>query len=251
MNEENKNATFDDPKIHETPEFNTTEPKTQVQGDRNFSSEQPEQNIKTDKFIKSFELSHEDIRCALYSLLNPREDEDDDCFYIDEVYDEYFDYLSYKEHKTYRQGYSKDGENISFTDEPFEIFVVKVTADEKAALEQMKNGYLDMEKEVNELKEYKANVEKVTLDAKKTAILDKWSEILKDNESFSQLKTNIDGYSVDEIETKCKCIFADTKATFSLKSTKEQSMVKIPISTHSTNTNSRYGDLFDRFASKE
>lgn len=40
-----------------------------------------------EKFVKSFELSHSDIRCALYNLLNAYEEADNDWYFINSVYD--------------------------------------------------------------------------------------------------------------------------------------------------------------------
>lgn len=194
-------------------------------------------------FVKSFELSHDDVRCGLYALIN-------ECDFITEVFDEYFVYVDCSEHKYYKQSYSKDGDNLSLNGEPVEVFIMAVTSEEKNAIENMKSAYSEMETELGELRTYKANVEKEIVDAQKSEMIEKWSEVLKNNEQFEALKNDVETFSVEELETKCKCIFADSKAvfTFSAKAPSKESLVKIPMNDSAEDTSDEpYGGLFTEY----
>lgn len=257
MNDEIKSTEITEPVVEQETSENAEEVAEKETYEVNQVEETEDTEVVTEDspvtdYVKTFTLSHEDIRCALYKLLEAAEVANEDAYYVDAVYDDCFDYCSYRERKMFRQSYTKSGDDIVFAGEPFEVFVVKVTADEKASLDSMKSNYANMETELNTLREYKAGVEKAAVDAQKDDVISKWSEILKDNEQFAQLKSEIETYSVDELDVKCKCIFADSKAnfTFSAKSTpKEQSVVRIPVA-HDDEpavTRSPYGDLFEKF----
>ena len=204
-----------------------------------------------DKFVKTFELSHEDIRCGLYTLLANIETEKDDDYFIDAVYDTCFDYISWRSNTVYRQKYTKDGENVAFEGDPYEIFVEKLTADEKAALDTMRANYESMQTEVTSLRDYKAKIEAEFALAEKQEIIDKWSENLKDSAEFAALKDKLNEYSKEDLERECKCIFADAKAnfTFSAKS-KDDGVIRIPIVEKDSVPSSPYGDLFDLYGTK-
>lgn len=204
-----------------------------------------------DKFVKTFELSHEDIRCGLYTLLANIETEKDDDYFIDAVYDTCFDYSFWRSNSMYRQKYIKDGENVAFEGDPYEIFVEKLTADEKAALDTMRANYESMQTEVASLRDYKAKIEAEFALAEKQEIIDKWSENLKDSAEFTALKDKLNEYSKEDLEKECKCIFADAKAsfTFSAKS-KDDGVIRIPIVEKDSVPSSPYGDLFDLYGTK-
>ena len=158
--------------------------------------ELPEEN-----FVLKYELSHDDIRSALYSLLAV---ESDDHYYtwILEVYDDKFIYQDYTENKFYRRGYSKDGENVSLDENKVEVFNEWLSEAEKDALDALKADYAV-------LKEFKSNYDESVIKAQKTEILDKAEyECLAENNEFAQLKTDMDKYSVEEISTKADLIFA-------------------------------------------
>lgn len=214
----------------------------------------PENDAPTpanDKFVKKFELSHDDVRCALYALLEPVETENNDWYYIESVYDTYFDYVSWNDSSMHRQDYTKDGENIAFDGEVQDIFVEKLTSNEKAALDAMRSNFVTMQNELSELKEYKLNIEKEFALAEKQEIISKWSENLKDVAEFEALKDKIEDYSKEDLERECKCIFADTKATFTFAAkAKDDSVVRIPVVEKETTPDSPYGNLFEMYGNK-
>lgn len=205
-----------------------------------------------DKFVKTFELSHEDIRCSLYALLESIETENDDAYFIEAVYDTCFDYSSWRSNSMYRQKYTKNGENIAFEGDPYEVFVEKLTADEKAALDIMRANYESMQAEVTSLRDYKAKIEAEFALAEKQEIIDKWSENLKDIAEFEALKDKLGNYSKEELEKECKCIFADAKANFTFSAKpKDDGVIRISITENDSVSDSPYGDLFEMYGTKQ
>lgn len=213
------------------------------------------QDNEPTEYVRTFKLSHEDIRCGLYTLLEQREIDANDWYYIESVYDGYFDYSSYIENKVMRQNYNLNGDSVEFTGEPFEVFKETLTASEKTALDAMRNNYSAMEAELAELRTYKDNAEKNILNAKRDEVITKWSEQLKNNEQFEALKSEVEKYSVEELEIKCKCIFADSKAVFNFSAktpTKDDGVVRVPVSYDVLKTmNDPYGGLFNEFGIKK
>ena len=155
-----------------------------------------------------FEMSHDDVRMALYSLLESTWDENS-YSWICEVYDNYFVYQKetysnsgYKSNY-YKQNYSKNNDNVELSGDAVEVFSTFVTESEKTALEMMRTQY-------DGLKKFHDETIAAQEQAKKDAILndEKYSEIA-DTEQFAELKKDAAKFSVEELETKAKLIFAD------------------------------------------
>ena len=155
-----------------------------------------------------FEMSHEDVRMALYSLLESSWDENS-YSWICEVYDNYFVYQkeTYSDSgykcNYYKQNYSKNNDNVELSGDAVEVFSTFVTESEKTALDMMRTQY-------EELKKFHDETIATQDQAKKDAILndEKYSEIA-DTEQFAELKKDSAKFSVEELETKAKLIFAD------------------------------------------
>ena len=205
-----------------------------------------------EKIVRTYEISHEDTRYALYNLLAPYEESDNDYYYISNVFDSYFVYEGWCTDKIYRQNYTKDGDNVAFDGERIELFRELLTASEKAELESMRSNYAA-------LKEFKETAEKNELHAQKEAIInaDNYSVLTeKDSEGnyvntdFAELVKTMDNYSVEDFETKVKVMHSDymsAHTNFSSADTKKNTnSVKIL-----TNMNKKskpkknYGTLFD------
>lgn len=155
-----------------------------------------------------FEMSHDDVRMALYSLLESSLDENS-YSWICEVYDNYFVYQkeTYSDSgykcNYYKQSYSKNNDNVELSGDAVEVFSTFVTESEKTALDMMRAQY-------DELKKFHDETIATQEQAKKDAILndEKYSEIA-DTEQFAELKKDAAKFSVEELETKAKLIFAD------------------------------------------
>lgn len=200
--------------------------------------EQPEE-----KFVLKYELSHDDIRSALYSLLYTESDDDFYGTWILEVYDDKFIYQDYMEGKFYRRGYSKDGDNVSLEENKVEVFNEWLSQAEKDALDALKADYAA-------LKEFRDNYDASVEKAKKTDILDKAEyECLAENAEFAQLRTDMDKFSVEEISTKADLIFAahmKSKMEFSAKDEgkKKPNVLGFSVDTKTDKKKKAYGNLF-------
>lgn len=164
-----------------------------------------------EKFTKTFtvELSHEDIRYALYNLIAVYEEEDNDWYSIRSVYDDYFYMHGWYNNKLYKVSYTVDGENVSLEGDRQEMFEIIVSESEKLAIEKMREDYAALEEQYNKLKAFKDNYDAAELKAQKDAIFarDEYA-MLADDEAFKTLVADAEKYSVEELETKADVIFA-------------------------------------------
>lgn len=211
-----------------------------------------EEVVEPEKFTKTFtvELSHDDIRNALYTLIRQYEN-DDEYFYIREVFDSYFVMQDWWNNKIYKQSYAVEGENVSLDGDRIEVYEILVTKEEKDALDALKENYSALEAQYNELKEFKSNYDESVIKAQKTEILDKAEyECLAENKDFAQLRTEMDKYSVEEISTKADLIFAaHMKSTmeFSAKEEgkKEPKVLGFSVDAKKEKKKKAYGNLFN------
>lgn len=189
--------------------------------------------------IKDYELSHDDVRFALYNLLADYENADNDWYYIEAVYDNHFVYSNWSGEKIFGQSYSKDGDNVSFDGERYSLHKELLTDAEYVELQNMRSNYAA-------LLEFKENVEKNELHAKREEILanEKYASI-SEHEDFKKLVENMDNYSLDDLEKEAKIIFADNIdiAKFEAKDNKPE--VKVFGSNKAKKTG-RYGNLFSK-----
>ena len=202
-------------------------------------------SVNNEAGIVEFELSFDEIRMALYGLLNANIGEDSYAW-ICETYDDHFVYQketygdSGYDSKYYKQSYSNDGENIAFVGEPIEVFTEFVTESEKTALDMIRSQY-------DELKAFKDQYDAEQLKAQKDAILESAEyEEIKDSDEFKALIAEADKYSADEIKVKADLIFAAAmkkKFNFEAKPEKNHS-VGINLNAKPNKKNA-YGNLFD------
>ena len=165
-----------------------------------------------EKFTKTFtvELSHDDIRCALYNLIVQYEEEDNEWYGIRSVYDNYFIMQGWCNGKLYKLGYTVDGENVSLEGDRQEVFELIVTESEKLAIEKMREDYSALETQYNELVKFKADTEAAALQAKKDAIFadEKYSKVVE-TKAFKKLIENAGDYSIEECAQKADEILDD------------------------------------------
>lgn len=181
---------------------------TEAFGDAEEFKKKKRCSLNKDEGTVQFELSHDDIRMALYSLLESEWDEDSYAW-VCEVYDTYFIYQKETygndgyEYKYYKQGYSKNEDNVELSGDAVEVFSTFVTESEKTALDMIRSQY-------DELKKFHDDTIAAQDQAKKDAIFndEKYAEIAG-TEQFAELKKDATKFSVEEIETKAKLIFAD------------------------------------------
>ena len=196
-----------------------------------------------ENFTKTFsvQISHEETAYALYNLITKYEEEDNDYYFIKNVYDNYFYMQGWYNNKIYKVGYSIDGQNVSLEGERQEMFEIIVSESEKLSIEKMREEY-------DALKAFKENYDIEKLNAEKKAILDadEYSAIC-DTEEFKTLYSQMDNYSIDELKVKADLIFADVaKKQFALDNGSKKASVSVKLdATASENKKKPYGDLFE------
>ena len=166
---------------------NTTEPEGITDGD----NEGEGQNFEN--MTKTFEISHDDIRYALYNLLSSYEDADNEWYYITGVYDSYFVYESWDGGKIYGQKYTKNNDNVAFDGERYTLHKEYLTDSEYTEIQNMRADYSSIVSELNTYKEKE-------LDEKKNTLFDSDDyKGIRDTEDFAELKKKAKDYSLEEL----------------------------------------------------
>lgn len=207
--------------------------------------------VEEESFTKTFELSHDDIRCKLYKLLEAVEKEDDEWYYIDKVYDDYFIYSSWDNDIYYKQAYVKTDVDVAFEGERVELFVEFLTAEELEELNKMRENYSAMAKELEELREFKAQKDKEEFEAEQEKIRqEKIDYINTEYEKISDdvkelFISKVDEYeTVEDIDADICVYIVKNKVVFS-KTKKEPAPAKVGVEENTQNSvTSPYGDLF-------
>ena len=188
-----------------------------------------------------YELSHDDVRYALYNLIAAKSEDDYYYTWIAEVYDSKFIYQDCRENKFYRQKYAKDGDNVALDGDPIEVFSEWLSKDEKDALDALKSDYAA-------LKEFKETYEAEQSKTEKTAILEsaEYAEIANSDE-FKALVSEMDKYSVEEIKVKADLLFAASmkkKFNFEVKVDNKPHSVGIDFNAKPNKKKQAYAGLF-------
>lgn len=147
----------DDDTDDDTDDSTTDEPDDTDNVDDNTDDDKDK-----DTFSKIFELSHEDVRSALYQLLAPIEETLNEYYWIMSVYDDYFIYESCCGNY-YKQAYTKENDAIAFDGERQEVFAEFVTADEKAELDDMRANYSSISEKLARYEEAEEIADKMTV----------------------------------------------------------------------------------------
>ena len=228
----------------ETEETSTSNDGDEVQEE---FEETPAEEVAVDeKFTKTFtvELSHEDIHYALYNLIAQYDDEDNEYYYIRNVYDNYFIMHGWRNNKLYKVGYSVDGENVSLAGERQEVFELIVTESEKIAIEKMRENY-------DSLVKYKEDTEAAALQAKKDDVFadEKYAQVVN-TKAFKKLVENSKDYSVEECTQKADEIlddFSSFAVNFSaIDEVKTNKTIGLNFNTKPSKKKAAYGGLFEK-----
>ena len=209
-----------------------------------------ESKKNSENFVKNFkvEISHEDIRYALYNLIAEYEESDNEWYGIYAVYDDYFVMQGWFNGKFYKQGYSVDGENVSLDGERTELFQMLLTESEKLAVDKLRGDYAELEAKYNELKTFKDNYDAAETKSKKDEIFanEAYDEI-RESDEFKALVTDAANYSIDELQVKCDLLFAANvkKAKFSAEPEKKHNSLGINLNAKPNKKAQAYGGLFE------
>lgn len=210
------------------------------------SKKKKKNSAENEPMTRTYEISHDDIRYALYNLLSSYEESDNDWYYITGVYDSYFVYESWDGGKIYGQKYTKDNDNVAFDGERYTLHKEYLTDSEYTEIQNMRSNYSTI---VNELNQYKYNEEFAD---KMTVFEDEAYTDYLETDEFKALmsKETVNKYSKEELAEKADAtlgkIVKSTK-TFSYtenKTKKPIASVKMFSDVSKTRKPSRYGDLF-------
>lgn len=190
----------------------------------------------------TFALSHNEISNALWNLIAQYDEEDNKCYFVRDVYDNYFVMQDWYTGVMYKQAYTTENDSVALSGERIEVYEMLLTAEEKAAIEEMKTNYA-------ELKQFKTDVESEQENAKKLEELNNqcYSPI-SETEEFKALIDNVGDYSFDEVVNKADLLLAKSvkSGTFSFAQQTEDKKqnTKIGISVPKQKKKP-YGKLFD------
>ena len=221
---------------------NATEPEGTTDGD----NEGEGQNFEN--MTKTFEISHDDIRYALYNLLSSYEDADNEWYYITGVYDSYFVYESWDGGKIYGQKYTKDNDNVSFDGERYNLHKEYLTDSEYTEIQDMRSNYSSVVEELNTYKSAEVFADKMTVFDDEA-----YSEYL-DTDEFKALMSedSVNKYSKEELSEKADATLGKLvkkNKTFSFAGETPQkkhvSRVSFNAEKETEDTYKPYGDLFD------
>ena len=206
------------------------------------NSEEP-----VDDMVRTFTVSHEDIRYALYNLLDTVSMDDNDWYCITSVFDDYFVYESWNGGKIFGQKYTKENDNVAFDGDRYELFREYITADEKAQLDDMRSNYSSIVEELNTYKSAEIYADKMTVFEDEA-----YADYLETDE-FKALMSDesVNQYSKEELAEKADATLGKLvkkNKTFSFASTetkKRVNRVAFNAEKETEDTYKPYGDLFD------
>ena len=206
------------------------------------NSEEPVEDM-----VRTFTVSHEDIRYALYNLLDTVSMDDNDWYCITSVFDDYFVYESWNGGKIFGQKYTKENDNVAFDGDRYELFREYITADEKAQLDDMRSNYSSIVEELNTYKSAEIYADKMTVFEDEA-----YADYLETDE-FKALMSDesVNQYSKEELAEKADATLGKLvkkNKTFSFASTetkKRVNRVAFNAEKQTEDTYKPYGDLFD------
>ena len=236
----------------EIVENNEEEVKDEIKDEENYSST-VKYSVEFKGEVKNYEVSLDEKIYALQDLVNLTYSESDNTYYGVKVYEDYVIMLDYWSGRAYRQSYSEENDSYTLTGDRVEVYSVWVTKEEEDALKEMKSNY-------SLLEQFKVDTENAQLHAEREAILynEKYSVLAeKDenneykNEAYAKLVSEMDNYSLTDLEKELKSVFADYitnggQFAYSNESENKTVVSKKTFATSTSKKPSRYGNLFNK-----
>lgn len=216
-----------------------------IESDVITEEESTEAEVEAERFIQinedgdvhiSYDISHEELRSALYQLLAGFEDG----YWIVSTHDKYVIVQSASNGWFYRQNYLETDTVITLDGEMERVYAEFLTPDEKTQIDTMREEYVA-------LKQFKADYDAAQEKASKDAIFGrKCYDEIRESDDFKNLIEHATEYAVEDIEVKCDLMFAAYAKSVQYKEdddTKEQSVVLNFAQTESKPA--AYAGLFD------
>lgn len=199
---------------------------------------------------KVFELSLDDIQSALYNLVNDTYSEADNCWYCVTVYETHVVMMDWWTGRAFKQGFKREEDNFSLTGDRVEVFQNWLTKEEEKELAEMRANY-------SSLAQFKKDTEDAQLYAQKMEILnnEKYSVLAEkdeDNEyknkGYAKLVSEVENYSLADLEKELKGVFADYITDGGHFAVKEEAKPEVSKKLFASPTkrkkSGRYGNLF-------
>lgn len=204
-----------------------------------------EQDEQFEKIVRTYEISHDDIRYALYNLLSAYESADNEWYFISAVYDSHFVYENWTGEKIYGQAYTKDGDNVDFDGDRYNLHRELLTDSEYAELCSMRSNYSSIMAELNTYKSAEAYADKMSVFED-----DAYTDYLE-TEEFKALMSDeiINQYSKEELVEKAdatlgKLVKKNKTFSYTEKQNKTNK-INFAIKDTSDEEKKAYGTLFD------
>ena len=195
--------------------------------------------------VRTFTVSHEDIRYALYNLLDTVSMDDNDWYCITSVFDDYFVYESWNGGKIFGQKYTKENDNVAFDGDRYELFREYITADEKAQLDDMRSNYSSIVDELNTYKTAEIYADKMTVFEDEA-----YADYLETDE-FKALMSDesVNQYSKEELAEKAdatlgKLVKKNRAFSYSENNEKKPNKVNFNLKPDVQKKSKAYGTLF-------
>ena len=195
--------------------------------------------------VRTFTVSHEDIRYALYNLLDTVSMDDNDWYCITSVFDDYFVYESWNGGKIFGQKYTKENDNVAFDGDRYELFREYITADEKAQLDDMRSNYSSIVEELNTYKSAEVYADKMTVFDDEA-----YADYLETDE-FKALMSDesVNQYSKEELAEKAdatlgKLVKKNRAFSYSENNEKKSNKVNFNLKPDVQKKSKAYGTLF-------
>lgn len=200
-------------------------------------------------FLSTF-LSNEEK--LIQNMLSLRNDENHEYFVINTISTEknnehYVYYWCLKSKLGYCQKYTvSENGTITFIDEPIEASFIN-----RDTINIFNSQMNNLQLEVEELRQFKKQTIEEKNNYEKKNEIDAWNELLENNQEFEEIKNQLDKYSLKDIKTKCKCLFADIqlKSITAKKKSKEFNDNLVNFSINQSNKNEYVSDT-DLFIEK-
>ncbi len=205
--------------------------------------------------VKTFEVSLQDKIYSIQDLVNQTYAEADNTYYGVSVFSSYVIMCDYWSGRYYKQSYTDENDVYTLTGDRVEVYAEFVTADEQKELESMRSNYAELKefKETVEKNEIKAQKEEIINSEKYAVIAEKDEEGKYTNEAFAKLVSEMDNYSLADLETQIKVIHSDYIAEHSNFSASDEVETEKKTVQKKQFTNpskvvktSRYGKLFSK-----
>lgn len=217
------------------------------------ASVKPKYSITTsDGTVKEFELTLDDITYAIFNLVNDMYAEADNTYYHVSVFESNYVVMhDYFNGRSYKQTFSREGDNFFLTGDRVEVYANWLTKEEEESLNEMRANYAS-------LVQFKADTENAELHAQREAILgnEKYSVLAeKDendvykNEAYAKLVSEMDNYSLTDLEKELKSVFADyitNGGQFAYAGEEKSTVTKKLFANSTSKKTGRYGNLFNK-----